>query len=343
MDFKNIINSCYVLSQKDEHSQISLKKAKKNLRNLFSNEVLIRHEYIGFNFYDLEIINNFKTYVNSAQEVKLPMIPGIEAAGEVVGVGSAVKDFKPGEKVIYITSKAGGGYAQYNILSQNLLIKAPEKIDLSVALVLASRGVMAHNLLRKVYMADKNSAILLTNPNGALGHIVAQMTSFLEAKLISIVEGDLNSSKKDLLKSLGYYDLILDLENEKLIDKIMEFTDGFGVNLLIDTIGSNRLKKLLECISYCGLFVSLGCNSGKNLQVDLVQMMRRSIFLTRPSLFDYKQNINELRLSALEVFNLYNLGKLNPIIDQIFNFEQIFDVLEKAKNRNLKFANLIKL
>lgn len=340
-----ILNSIYSINSDNE--DFSLAKTKEVLKEIGENEVLIKHEYVGFNHHDLDLIRNFKKnkFADPKNFKKKNFVPGIEAIGKIKGFGKEVKEFSLNDRVIYITSKNGGGYGEYNIVNKNLLIFHQNEIPPKDALAIASRGIMAHNLLKKVYISQPGKTILLiTNPLGALGHILAQIARFLDLKIIASVDNDESGKKKEICKRLGYFDLIVDLdEKEVFSNQIMDFTNGFGVHLVIDTIGGANLRKLVDSMLYCGVFVSLGQNSGLDLSVNLRLLQNKSIFLTRPSIFDYKGYVHELRLTAFEVFRLFLDEKIKPRINKIYQFDDLEDLIDDAKMRKIRFMNLIKV
>src|SRR3989440_3141954 len=87
-----------------------------------ADELRIRHTAIGVNFHD--------TYVRSGsyRTLKLPGIPGVEAAGVVERVGPGVSDFAPGNRVCYIDEKYGG-YAEARLLPARLALRIPDGLS----------------------------------------------------------------------------------------------------------------------------------------------------------------------------------------------------------------------
>jgi NADPH2:quinone reductase len=244
-----IPNSFYGISKDESSNEYIFSKKKQILKTIGKDEVLIEHEYIGFNYYDFDIITNFKkNKISDPANFKNKIfIPGIEAIGTVKITGENAREFKPNERVLYISKKSGGAYSQYNIVNKNLLISSPNQIPSKDALAISSRGIMAHMLLKKVYIAEPyKTFLLITNPTGALGHIIAQVARFLNLNIIASVQDDHDDEKKKLCKRLGFFDLIVDLDKKDDFHKeIMNYTKGLGINLVIDTIGGANLNKIV--------------------------------------------------------------------------------------------------
>jgi len=225
-----IKNSLYLINSELEGLEL-LRKRQFLAAYPPDDHLIIEHEYIGFNHYDLDIIKNYKKYRILNQKIFKSnfFIPGIEAIGRVVRIGKNVNEFKIGEKVLYVTSRSGGAYAKYNTVHKNLLISGLDEIDSKDALAVLSRGIMAHNLLRKVYITKPGeTTVLITNPIGALGHILAQMCRFLSLRIIAAINSDNEKhSKRKLCESLGIFDLVIDSDDKKdlNLEKILNFTN----------------------------------------------------------------------------------------------------------------------
>lgn len=311
-----------------------LKLSTTKLGKLKSNEVTLKHSYIGLNFYDIDIVRGLI-------KKKSAFVPGIEAVGTIQKIGSDVKNFRIGERVVYCTAH-NGAYATTRNISEDLLIFIPDNISDKTACALTLRGVMAHMLLRKVYITQAGSYILIYNPTGALGYILSQFAAFLNCKIIGVVTNDSNNMKKKIAQQYGC-DLIIDHEDEYFSDKILEFTKGKGVSVIYDSIGNLNFNKSINIMQYCGLYVSLGQNSGTNLKVSMQRAMEKSIFITRPSLFEYKELNYELRLTAAEIYEALNKNIIGVKINKIYDFENLLDAHHDLINRNANLSNVIKI
>ena len=327
----NITNQSYLLKAAKK-----LQLSESIITDLGPNEVLIKHEYIGLNFYDADIVRGLIV------SPKKPFVPGIEAVGVVAVIGANIDDFTIGERVAYCTHAKGGAYAKYNIVDKRFLIPLPNNISSRDACALLMRGMFAHTILKKVYMADSSSCLLLFNPCGALGYIIAQVARTIDMFVCGIVIDDKSGVKKKSCKEFGF-DAAFDHEDVDLNDKIVKASGGNRMNIVIDTIGGDNLTKIIDVMGYCSLFVSLGQNSGSFLKVSMRTCMKRSIFLTRPSLFDYKDSTNELRMIAAEIFKMFELEKIKLNINKIYKFEDLQKALDALRNRKLRFSNLIKV
>jgi NADPH2:quinone reductase len=346
-------NSVYVTSRAKiknnagEFQEVySLKLKEKEISKPMPNEILVRHEYIGLNFFDIDI-------TRGVIKQKDGFIPGIEATGVVEAVGSAVKqNFQKGDRIAYCTAKDCGAYSTYNTIDEKTGVVLPSYIQSHIATSLTLRGVFSHALLRRVFSVDNKSVILLFNPTGALGHILSQWAKHLGALVIGVISDNQNLNekqitddfirKKKLSESYGC-DLILNYNDADFTEKIMDFTNGVGVQIVYDSIGGQNLSKIIDAMQYCGLFVSLGQNSGIPLKISMQRVMEKSIFITRPSVFDYKASVDELRLTASEVYDLVRRGIIKPNLNKIYKFSEMIDAHEDLIFRRANFLNIVEV
>jgi NADPH2:quinone reductase len=315
-----------------------LRLGNKEFRKLKNQEILIKHKYIGMNFYDIDICRSI---------IKKPdnFSPGIEAMGEIVEIGQNLKtDFKVGDRVCYCTHSSGGGYGEYNIIHENFAIFIPKYLQDHMACAGAMRGIFSFALLNRVFRIDQDCYVLIFNPTGGLGHILSQLAKYYGAYVISVISrlDDDSNYDESLLKKHGA-DLILDRNDTSINKKILSYTGGKGVNVIYDTIGDENLLQFASVMQYCGLYVSIGQNCGVNLKVSMHKISEKSIFLTRPSLFHYKSFSNDLRLTATEIFELMKKQVIQPYVNNIYSFNNLKEAHKDMINRKTRYINLIEI
>lgn len=145
------------------------------LAEMQAHEVLLRHTAIGVNYHD--------TYVRSGlyKTLALPGIPGIEAAGVVEAVGSDVRDFKPGDRVAYVTRQYGA-YAQRRVIAADLLVPLPDTMSDLVAASSLLKGLTAQMLVRRVYAVSEGDWVLVHAAAGGVGTLLCQWARHLGAR-----------------------------------------------------------------------------------------------------------------------------------------------------------------
>lgn len=290
-----------VLNKVGDASHLKIKKVEDPKAK--KNEVVIRHTAIGVNFFDV----CFRRGQYKANE--MPAILGMEACGIIEEVGAGVTDFKVGERVAYATGGIGA-YCEKRAINQRHLVVPPKSLsDEQVAAVL-HKGMMAHALLHRVYIATRAKKILVHAAAGGVGHLLCQWAKYLGLEVFGTV-GD--NSKIPLAQGSGCAHVI-NYKTHNVVDEIARITDHGGVGLVYDGVGKDTLEKSLHCLWPMGMCVSFGESSGNTESLDLNHLVENSLYITRPTLSLYKANRIELTLSASEVFAAVEKGILKPTI-----------------------------
>lgn len=275
------------------------------------NDVIVKNTYIGINFFDVAFRKG--TY----KLPELPSILGLEAAGVVHKIGSAVTEFKPGDRVAYATGGLGS-YATKKAVNQNHLVPVPDSVTDEQAAACLHKGLMAHALLHKVYIATRAKKILATSVAGGVGHILCQWAKHLNLEVIGTVG---SNEKVNFAKSVGC-DHVINYKTHDIIEEVGKITDHHGVGVVYDSIGKNTLEKTLSCLWPMGVCVSYGESSGPYENFDLNRLVTNSLYITRPTMALYKSNKIELSLSAAEVFAAITKKIIKPTITT-FDFQDI--------------------
>jgi NADPH2:quinone reductase len=274
----------------------SLKTTKTTTKK---DEVIVQNKAIGINFFD-HAFRSGQYKLN-----KFPAILGLEASGVIVALGSEVKDFKLGDRVAYVNAGIGA-YAERKAVNVYNLIPVPSDItDEQVASCLL-KGLMAHTLLHRVYIASLVKKILIHSVAGGVGHILCQWAKYLNIEIIGTVGSD---DKMDYARSIGC-SYVINYKTQNLVEEVAKITNHEGVGVVYDGVGKDTLEKSLECLWPMGMCVSFGEASGNTDKLDLNYLVTNSLYLTRPTLALYKANRIELVLSAAEVFAAMEQGIL---------------------------------
>ncbi len=286
------------------------------------DEVLIRHSAIGVNFFDVAFRKG---------QYKLATMPatlGMEACGIVEEVGAGVTDFRVGDRVAYATGGIGS-YAEKRAINQNYLVVPPS--NLSDAQVAGSlfKGLMAHALLHRVYIAKRAKRILVHSAAGGVGHILCQWAKYLGLEVI----GTVGSDQKFTVARTSGCDHVVNYKTQNFVEEVGKITNHDGVGLVYDGVGKDTLEKSLECLWPMGMCVSFGESSGNTEKLDLNYLAANSLYLTRPTLALYKANRIELALSAAEVFAAVTKGIVKPQITS-YAFKDVAKAHRDLESRN---------
>jgi NADPH2:quinone reductase len=239
-------------------------------------EVLVANKAIGLNFID----TYFRTGLYPPPA--LPFVPGNEAAGEVIAVGSGVKTVKKGDRVAYVTTL--GCYAAQRVVLAKQLVKLPPEISFKQAAGMMLKGMTAEYLLHRTYKVKRGDTILVHAAAGGTGLILCQWAKKLGATVIGTVGSE---EKARLAKKNGCHHTIL-YRTEDFVARVKELTGGKGVAVVYDGVGKDTFLKSLDCLRPFGTLASFGNASGAVEPFNLGLLgPKGSLYVTRPTLFTH--------------------------------------------------------
>ena len=267
-------------------------------------------------------------------ELPFPHILGADAAGEVARLGQGVEGFDIGERVIpmpgfptdekdydiYPASLAPsftlpglgiwGTYAQYievparYTLKDDTGLSAEEVATLPMALATAVRAVKE---IGNVKAGDK---VLVQAGASGSGSMQVQVDKALGAEVVTTVRDD---AKGEFAKSIGA-DLVINTRNEDLVEKVMEWTGGRGVDVAIDNVGGDVLTKSIDAVKATGVVVAFGFTAGTEVTFDI-----RNFFFGQKQLRgSMGSDIKDLQWGLEQV----KTGKIKPALDRVLPLSQ---------------------
>lgn len=277
------------------------------LPELAANEARVRHEAVGLNFIDIY-------HRTGLYPLPLPSGIGLEGAGVVEAVGSAVTEVKVGDRVAYAGGPIGA-YAEVRHIPADRLVKLPDAIDFKTAAAMMLQGMTAQYLLRRTYKVQPGDTILIQAAAGGVGLIVCQWAKALGATVI----GTVGSDEKAALARAHGCDHPIVYTRENFVERVKDITGGQGVPVVYDSIGKDTFTGSLDCLRPLGMMVTFGNASGPVPPVDTLELSKRgSLFLTRPTLFTYVAKREDLVQTAQELFDVVTSGKVKIEVQQTY-------------------------
>jgi NADPH:quinone reductase len=268
-------------------------------------ELQLRHTAIGVNFIDI--------YDRSGLYPRpLPETPGREAAGVVVALGPGVRGFKVGQRVAYVLA-ATGAYCERRNISANHVVKLPRDVTDEQAAALMLKGLTAEYLLRRTYRVQRGDWVLIHAAAGGVGSLLTQWARFLGARVMGIVGTE---AKIAMAKRQGCHQVYL-AGRDDIVESVRRYTRGRMADVVYDSVGKDTFAESLDCLRSRGMMVSFGNASGPPPPIAPLELARHgSLFLTRPTLFDYIASREALEAAARALFALVRAHKLQVHIGQ---------------------------
>jgi len=284
-------------------------------------QVLIQHAAVGLNFIDIY-------FRSGLYKTALPMTPGVEGAGTVIGVGPGVTDFKEGDRVAY-SSTPIGAYAERRIIAADRLIRLPDSITFTAAAGMMMKGLTSQYLLHRTYKVAPGDVVLIYAAAGGVGLVLCQWAKRLGAIVIGVVSTDV---KATLAHAHGADHVLL--LSDDIPARVREITGGAMVPVVYDSIGKDTFLTSLDCLAPLGMMVSYGAASGPVPPVDLSLLVAKgSLFLTRPSLATYTAKRSVLVAAAEDLFRVVADGTVKIEVDQTFPLREAAEAHRAIESR----------
>jgi NADPH2:quinone reductase len=269
-------------------------------------QIVVRVEAAGLNFIDVY-------HRTGLYKSPLPLVPGMEGAGVVDGVGPGVVEWRQGDRVAW--SGVLGSYAERALLPADRAVAVPAEVGTDTAAALMLQGMTAHYLSSSTYPLKKGDTCLIHAAAGGVGLLLVQMAKRRGARVIGTVSTE---AKAALARGAGADEVIL-YTQEDFLEAVKRLTGGRGVDVVYDSVGRTTADKSLDCLVPRGMVVFFGNASGPVPPIDPLVLSRKgSLFLTRPTLVHYIADRASLEARAKDVLGDAAAGRLRVRIDRTY-------------------------
>jgi NADPH2:quinone reductase len=271
-----------------------------------AGEARVAHRAIGLNFIDVY-------HRTGLYPLTLPSRLGGEGAGVVTAVGAGVTHVRVGDRVAYTAPAPLGSYADERLVAARWLVKLPDAIGDETGAAMMLKGLTAWYLLKRSYKVAAGDWIVLYAAAGGVGLIAAQWARELGARVIGIVGSE---GKRELARAHGCEHVLI--EGDPIPQRVRELSGG-GVPVVYDSVGRTTFFQSLDCLRPHGLLVSFGNSSGKVEPFGLAELTKRgSLYVTRPTLYDFIRDRSELEGGTAELFDLVERGRIKIDVRQTY-------------------------
>ena len=281
------------------------------------DQALVEVAACGVNYLDIYYRSGFHWGGHHGRE--LPYIPGAEAAGIVVAVGSAVSEVAVGDRVAYGISNGYGSYAELAAVPERHLVRVPEAVDLQTATAAMLQGMTAHYLTRDTYPVGPGDTALVHAAAGGTGLLLVQMAKMRGARVF----GTVSTAEKARIAEEAGADAVIDYTAGDFAAEARRLTDGRGVNVVYDSVGKSTFEKSLDALAPRGCMVIYGQSSGAVPPFDTAVLNAKgSLSLSRPSLTHHTTDRAEILARAGDVLQWIEAGKLSVRIGRALPLSQ---------------------
>jgi NADPH:quinone reductase-like Zn-dependent oxidoreductase len=319
----------------DEHGDVDkLRVGEKPIPKVIPGHVVIRVRASSFNYHDVFTVRGMPGI-----KVPLPVVIGLDMAGEIAEVGDNVENWKVGARVLVnpLNKKKGlmgemldGGMAQYCLVAADQLIAMPDDVSfeeaasLPVAYGTAHRMIVTHNTIKA------GDRVVILGASGGVGTGCVVLAKMLGAEVVAAAG---SADKAERLKALGADHVI----NYKEVDFSKWVIEKYGkpqrrsyeggADVVINFTGGDTWVPSLKCIKRGGSLLVCGATAGHDPKEDLRYIWSFEIRVMGSNSF-YDDN-----LSAL--MELIRMKKISVQIDKVLPLEQAAEGLRMIRDREV--------
>lgn len=308
-----------------------------------AGELLVRNQGVPLNLNDIERVNGRNMMVRPT----LPVIPGMETMGIVMGCGPGTESWY-GKRVIAMPKQATGGFAEYSICPTVSAFEIPEELRLPHAAAVYFPYHLAW--LGLVDRADLKAgeSVLIHAAAGGSGSAAVQLAKHLGARVFATAGTD---EKIGITRDLGA-DVSINYDKDDFAEIILKETGGRGVDVVFDNVGEGVMEKSMKALAYNGRYLMMGFASDKKFADEKLIVPRRVIAgnmklcgtllsYAEPSVQAMMKNAmgwnfcsHELgEMITREIVSLVLTKKLNPMVGQLVAFDEIPAALTRMRDR----------
>ena len=297
------------------------------------NEVLVKVFACGLNRADLVVADGGAHGASGGPGT----IVGMEFSGEVIELGSNVKGYSIGDRVMCSGSSA---WAEYAVADHGRVIKIPNNnMDYLKASTYPIALATMHNAIVTAGNFTQGQSVLIQGASSGVGLMGLQISKYLGAKVV--IGTSTKPDKFEKLKSFGA-DLVLNSKDSDWVDQVLSATDNQGVDLIIDQLSGYTVNQNMMATKVKGKIVNVGRLAGgiTEFNCDLHALRRINYegvtFRTR--------SIQEIRDVYSNMWNdfekLVISGELSLPIEKVFDFNDVGKSLDYMRE-NQHFGKLV--
>ena len=293
-----------------------LKLADRPIPTPRENEILIKVQAAGVNRPDvLQRTGNYPVPPDASD------LPGLEVAGEVSKTGSAVRNFKPGNRVCALVH--GGGYAEYCVAPEVQALPNPKGLTpIEAASLPETFFTVWSNVYDRGRLAP-GETLLVQGGSSGIGVTAIQMAAAMGNRVFATAGSD---EKCAACVRLGA-ERAFNYRTQDFEKEVIAATGGKGVNVILDMVGGDYVPRELKCLAEEGRLVFIAYLRGPKTELNIDAVMRRRLTLTgstlRPRPVEFKGAI--ARSLREKIWPLLEAGRIKPEIYKTFPLEQAAD------------------
>jgi NADPH:quinone reductase len=229
------------------------------------NDVLIRVRACSLNRLDV-----FTREGSHGTHISPPHVLGGDLAGEVVRVGEGVEGLRAGDKVI---ANGRGGYAEFALARGDRVYPLPARCTFDEGATLPVAGLTAWQMVMNRARVRPGEAVLITAAGSGVSTFAIQLCHTLGARVITTASSE---EKLEKARALGA-EAGINYTRDDILGRVRAFTDGEGVDVVLEHVGTPVWKACFESLRPGGRFVTCGVTAGHRVELHLGRVFSRGL------------------------------------------------------------------
>ena len=299
-----------------------------------ANEIRIRVKAIGLN--RAESMWRHGKYI---EPVNLPARLGYEAAGTVDALGEGVLGFAIGDPVDVVPNFSMNEYATYGdliVVPASSVVKQPASLSFVEAASIWMMFVAAYSALVEDAKVTKGDFVLVPAASSSVGLAAIQIANYAGATSVALTRT--SAKKKPLLEAGAAH--VIATEETDLVQEVMRITDGKGARIAFDSVGGPNFPKLISALAFRGIVYIYGALSDGVTPLPVLEMIAKIPTIKGHNIWLTSGDPEKLKTAVAFIRRGFTEGKLRPVIDRIFPFDQIVEA-HRYLETNGQFGKIV--
>ncbi|WP_433772525.1 NADP-dependent oxidoreductase [Bacillus wiedmannii] len=325
----------------DKYGKVPMRMTEVPTPEINEYEVLAEIHAASINPIDFKIRDG---KVKMLLKYEMPLILGNDFSGVIVKVGAKVTRFKVGDEIYARPRKDKiGTFAEYIAIHEDDIALKPKNLSFEEAASIPLVGLTSYQALHDIMHLQQGQKILIHAGSGGVGTFAIQLAKIMGATVTTTA----SKAGANLVKSLGT-DEIINYKTEKFEDILTNYDAVF------DTIGGTTLEKSFNIIKSGGNIVSVSgmpnARFGKEFGSGFFKTFLFSLASKKLTALEKKHNAQYSFLfmkpsgeQLRTIANYIEAGKIKPVIDRVFPFEDAQKAMEYSESGRAKGKIIVKI
>ena len=275
-------------------------------------QVRIGVHAVGINFPDCLMIEGKYQF-----KPEFPFSPGGELSGEILELGEGVTGLSVGDRVI-----AGGGHgglAEEVVVSATGLRSVPTGMSMSQAAAWSTTYGTSYHALKQRGALQPGETLLVLGAGGGVGLAAVELGKAMGARVLAAASSE---AKREAAKAAGA-DEVIDYSDGELKEKVKALTEGRGADVIYDPVGGDFFDQCMRCINWKGRVLVVGFVGGEipRVPINLILLKGCQVVGVFYGAFTGREPAENAQ-NWRELANLWEAGKIAPLVSREFAFEE---------------------